>query len=218
MGAVGCLCSAGWSSIDFETEQGRGSAADGTRQRGRRGERELGEARLISTIPEVRGKGQGGLPAGLSVTGDVIKLFPFVTGTVLRQKGNSWSRVRVSDLLIMMLLAYHLQVTDNCSHSNRKSTSIMQAQSLCAGPIRPFKYTVQRFTHIHVSLVCHRTCDKSELIELFSGWGIDIWPLVIGETMSGNSLYWVNIAQQSYTKKDLHKKENLKMAARPCCA
>ena len=78
------------SGIDSETEQDRGSRADGNRTRKRES-----EARLISTIPEVRGgKGQGGLPTGLSVTGDVIKPFPFATGTVRGLKGNSWSGVR----------------------------------------------------------------------------------------------------------------------------
>lgn len=65
-------------------ERCHGCTADGERQR--EGGWETGEVRarrgthLISTFLKVRGK--SGLPTGLPVTGDVIKLFPFVTETV----------------------------------------------------------------------------------------------------------------------------------------
>ena len=98
------------SSNDSETEQDSGSTADHGNRTGQKG-RELGTARLISTIPEVRGRGRAGFPLAslwLMMSSNRSHLW-------VGLKWNSWSGVSAGDPLIMKLQAYHLKVTANCS-------------------------------------------------------------------------------------------------------
>lgn len=55
-------------------------------------EKQEGEIRPHYHHPRGEGKGQGGLPTGLSVTGDVSKLFPFASRTAPGIEGEQLER------------------------------------------------------------------------------------------------------------------------------